>query len=40
MEYAVPVYFLISSAEVSYNLSGFKGMRMGYKKGVILNWMN
>lgn len=35
MEYAVPVYFLISSAEVSYNLIGFKGMRMGYKKGVI-----
>lgn len=35
IEYAVPVYLLISSAEASYNLTGTKGMQMGYKKGTI-----
>ena len=35
MKYAVPVYYLISSAEASYNLTGFNGIRMGYEKGVI-----
>ncbi|HHU49767.1 MAG TPA: Asp-tRNA(Asn)/Glu-tRNA(Gln) amidotransferase subunit GatA [Clostridiales bacterium] len=35
IEYAVPVYFLISSAEASYNLTGVDGIRMGYEKGAI-----
>lgn len=35
IEYAIPAYFLISSAEASFNLTGFGGKQMGYEKGLI-----
>ncbi len=34
-EYFIPTYFLISSAEASYNLTDTKKVYMGYKKGEI-----